>query len=44
LTEVTGQAGAIQPFDTGMVTDLDIVDEFAYSDNDTSTFVTSDER
>lgn len=43
LAEVAGQAGTVQPFDTSMVTNLDIGDEVTNSYNYTGTFVATDE-
>lgn len=44
MTEVTGEAGAVDPLDTGVVANLDIFDEVAYCDNNTCTLVTTDKR
>jgi hypothetical protein len=44
LTEVTGQAGTVQPFDTSVITNLDVIDEIAFGDNDTGTFMATNER
>jgi hypothetical protein len=43
LTEVTGQAGTVQPFDTSVVTNLNVVDELTFGDNDTGAFMATNE-
>jgi hypothetical protein len=43
LAEVAGEAGSVEPFDTGVVTDFDVVDKLANSDDDTCAFVASNE-
>jgi hypothetical protein len=44
LAELAGQAGSVEPLDTGVVANLDVVDELALGDYDTGTLVTSDKR
>jgi len=43
LAEITVQASAVDPLNTGMVTDLNILDQFAAGNDDTSSFVSTDE-
>jgi hypothetical protein len=43
LAEIAGEAGSVEPFDTGMVTNFDVLDELADGDDDTGTFVASNE-
>jgi hypothetical protein len=42
LAEVAGQAGTVQPLDTGIVANLDIGDQVAAGNNYTCTFVAAD--
>jgi hypothetical protein len=44
LAEVAGKAGSIEPFHTSVVTNLNVVDEVALGNDNTGTFVASDER
>jgi hypothetical protein len=44
LAVVALQAGTVQPLDTSVFTDLDIFDKFTAGNDDTSSFVTTDER
>jgi hypothetical protein len=44
LAELAGQAGSVEPLDTGVVANLDVVDELALGDYDTCTLVASDKR
>jgi hypothetical protein len=39
LAEVTGEAGAVEPFDAGVVADFNVLDEVAFGDDDAGTFV-----
>lgn len=43
LAEIARETGSIDPLDTGMVTDFDIVDELSFGNNDTRTLVSSDQ-
>jgi hypothetical protein len=43
LTEITVQAGTVDPLDTGMITNFNIFDQLAAGNDDTSTFVSTDE-
>jgi hypothetical protein len=43
LTEVTGQAGAVDPLDTGVVTNLDVGDLVTLCHDNTGTLVTANE-
>lgn len=40
--EFTREAGAIQPLDTSVITDVNVVDKLTLGDNDTGTFVATD--
>lgn len=44
LTIGAAETGAIQPLDAGVITNLDILDELATSNDDTSTFMAADKR
>lgn len=43
LTEVTGQAAAVDPLDTGVVTNLDVGDLVTLCNDNTGTLVTTNE-
>ncbi|KAH3663695.1 hypothetical protein OGAPHI_005096 [Ogataea philodendri] len=43
LTEFTSHTRTVQPFDTGQVTDLEVLDVGTLSNNDTSTLVTTNQ-
>ena len=44
LAEAAGKAGPVEPFNTRIVADFDVIDEVAFCDYDAGAFVASDER
>ena len=44
LAELTGHTGAVKPLDTGEIADLEVCDGGTLGDDDTGTFVATDER
>ena len=44
LAEVAGKASSVDPFDTSVVANLDIVDKFTLSDDNTGTLVATNKR
>ena len=44
MAEVAGKAGTVDPLDTSVVADLNVVNKFALGNNDTGTLVTTDKR
>jgi hypothetical protein len=44
LAEATSKTGSVDPLDTGVFANFDIINQIAAGDNDTSAFVTTDKR
>lgn len=44
LAEIAGEAGAVEPLDAGVFSNLDVFYQFTASYDDTGTFVAADER
>lgn len=44
LAELTSQAGSVQPFDTSVVSNFKLIDEFTRGDDHASSFMSAHER
>ena len=44
LAKVASKAGSVNPFDTSVVANLDVINEIALGNNNTGTLVTTDKR
>jgi len=44
LAEVAGKAGSVDPLDTSIVADLDIINKIAFGYNNTGTLVATNKR